>query len=118
MFLFFIIAVMSFLVQLYFPWWTMAIAAFGGAFLFGKKAAQTFATGLLACGVVWLVMALYIHFTRGDLMTDRIAVLLKLPASWILYPVSFFIAGIVGGLAAVSGYYLKTIVSDRKNVGS
>jgi hypothetical protein len=36
----------------------------------------------------------------------------------MLYPVSFFIAGIVGGLAAVSGYYLKIIVSDRKNVGS
>lgn len=118
MFLFFLIAVLSFLIQLFLPWWTMAIVAFSGAFFYGKKAALTFAAGLLACGVVWLLMALYIHFTHGDLMTDRIAVLLKLPASWILFPVSFFIAGIVGGLAAVSGYYLKTIVNDRKKVVS
>ena len=113
MILFFLIAILSFLLQLFLPWWSLAIASFGCAYSFGKKATQSFFAGLLGCGIVWLLMALFIHFSNGDLMTNRIGELLKLPSSSILYAASFLVAGIVGGLAAVSGYYLKAIVQSR-----
>jgi hypothetical protein len=118
MMLFFLIAILSFLVQLFLPWWSLAVVAFACSFMLGRKAATTFFTGMLASGLVWLIMALYIHFTRGDLMTDKMAVLLALPSSLILYLASFFIAGIEGGLAAISGFYLRSIVRDRKPVSS
>jgi hypothetical protein len=114
MLLFFLIAILSFLTQLFLPWWSLAIVAFGCSFFLGKKAAQTFLIGFLACGLVWLLMALFIHFSKGDVMTDRIAVLLSLPSSWLLYLISFLIAGIVGGLAALSGFYLRMIMKDKK----
>ncbi len=118
MMLFFLIAILSFLVQLFLPWWSLAVVAFGCSFFLGRKATLTFFTGMLASGLVWLIMALYIHFTHGDIMTDKIAALLALPSSFILYPASFIIAGIVGGLSAVSGFYLRSIVQDRNVVSS
>ena len=118
MLLFFLIAILSFLFQLFLPWWSLAIVAFGCSYFVGKKAAQTFFAGFLACGMVWLLMALFIHFSKGDLMTDRIAELLSLPSSSILYVAAFLIAGIVGGLAAVSGYYLKSAMNERKSISA
>ncbi|MFI5135694.1 MAG: hypothetical protein ACHQD9_07565 [Chitinophagales bacterium] len=114
MFLFFLIAILSFLFQLFLPWWSLAIVAFGCAFFLGRKSVKSFSAGFLASGIVWLLMALFIHFTKGDLMTNRISQLLSLPSSWLLYLITFLIAGIIGGLAAVSGFYLKSIVSDRR----
>lgn len=110
MILFLAIAFVSLLLQLFLPWWSLAIAAFACSFFLGKRAAASFSAGLLGCGLVWLLMALYVHFTKGDIMTDRIAMLLNLPSSWILFASVFLISGIVGGLAALSGYYLKAIL--------
>ena len=118
MILFLLIAILSFLAQLFLPWWSLAIVAFVCSFFLGKKATQSFIIGSLACGLVWLVMALFIHFSRGDLMTNRAAELFSLSSSWILYPVTFLIAGIVGGLAAVSGYYLKSAMNERKSISA
>ena len=114
MLLFLLIAILSFLSQLFLPWWSLAIVSFGCSYFLGKKSVQTFFTGFFACGIVWLVMAIFIHFSKGNLMTNRIAELLSLPSSSILYVASFLIAGIVGGLAAVSGFYLKSIVRQNK----
>ena len=105
--LFFLIALLSGLLQLWLPWWSMMLVAAGMSFLLGKTFWQTFLAGFLACGLVWLIYAIMIAITHGSLMTDRIASLFSLPASWLLYLVSFLIAAIGGGLGAWMGYSLK-----------
>ena len=92
MMLFFLITIFSFLLQLFLPWWSMAIAAFVISFLLGKKPWQVFLAAFFACGIVWLLMALYTHFMKGDLMTNRIAGLLFLHGSLVLYIGVFLIA--------------------------
>src|SRR5438105_9927251 len=101
MVLFFLIAIFSFLAQLVLPWWSMAAVAFAISFLLGKKSSSTFIFSFLACGIIWLLMAIYLHITRGDLMTNRIASLFSLHGSLMLYIGAFLIAGIVGGIAAL-----------------
>ena len=88
----------------------MAIVAFSFSFLLGKKTLQVLPASFFACGIVWLLMAIYIHFTRGDLMTNRIASLLSLQGTSILYVGTFLIAAIVGAIAGLTGYFLKGIV--------
>ena len=105
--LFLLIALFSGLLQLWLPWWSMMLVAAGMSFLLGKTFWQTFFAGFLACGFVWLVYALIITITNGSIMTDRIASLFSLPASWMLYLISFLVAAIGGGLAAWLGYSLK-----------
>jgi hypothetical protein len=116
MMLFLLIAIVSFLLQLFLPWWSMALAAFAISFLLapraphgGKKSLHVFFTAFFACGIVWLIMAFYIHFTKGDLMTNRIAELISLKGNSTLYIGTFLIAAIVGGFAALAGFYLKEI---------
>ena len=113
MILFFLIAVFSFLLQLFLPWWSMTIAAFVISFLLGKKLWTVFFSAFLACGIVWLLMAVYIHFTKGDIMTSRIAELLSLSSSVMLYVGAFLTAGIVGGIAALAGFFLKEILKTK-----
>ncbi len=114
MLLFLLIAVLSFLVQLFLPWWSMMIVAFALSFLLGKKTAQVFIAAFSACAIVWLLMEIFIHATRGDLMTNRIAELLSLPASVLLYIATFVIAGVVGGVAALAGFFLKEIFNAKR----
>ena len=90
------------------------IAAFVISFLLGKKIWQVFLSAFFACGIVWLVLAIYIHFTKGDLMTNRIAELLSLHGNSMLYVGTFLIAAIIGGVAGLAGFFLKEIFKDRK----
>lgn len=105
--LFLLIALLSGLLQLWLPWWSMILVAAGMSFLMGKTFLQTFLAGFFACGLVWLVYAVIITAANGSIMTDRIAILFSLPASWMLYVVSFLVAAIGGGLGAWLGYSLK-----------
>ena len=114
MMLFILIAVLSFLLQLFLPWWSMALAALAISFLLGKRSWQVFFVAFFACGIVWLMMALYIHFTKGDLMTNRIAQLLFLKGNLMLYVGTFLIAAIVGGFSALTGFYLREIFKEKK----
>ena len=114
MILFLIIAALSFFVQFFLPWWSMAVVAFAAAFLLGKKAMHVFLAAFSGCGLVWLLLAVYIHFTRGDLMTNRIAVLLSLHGTLILYAGTFLVAAIVGGMAGLAGFYLREIFRPKK----
>jgi hypothetical protein len=115
MILFILIAVFSFLIQFFLPWWGMVAVALILGFLMGTRSVQSFLSGFFACGLVWLFMAFYIHFTRGDLMTNRIAELLSLHGTMILYAGVFFVAALAGGLSSLSGYFLREIY-DYKNV--
>lgn len=109
MLLFLLIALASAALQIWFPWWSMVIAAAVLSFFMGKNFKQAFLSGFVACGLVWLVYAMMITSTEGSLMTDRIALLFTLPASWLLYVISFVIAATGGGLGASFGYSLKKL---------
>jgi len=113
MILFFLIAVFSFFLQLFLPWWSMTIVAFAISFLLGKKLWPVFFSSFFACGIVWLLMAVYIHFTNGDIMTNRIAQLLSLSSSVMLYVGAFLTSGIVGGIAGLAGFFLKEILKTK-----
>ena len=114
MILFILIAAFSFLAQLVMPWWSMTIVAFILSYFIGKKGWQTFFSGFFGCGVVWLLESFYVHFTRGDLMTNRIAELLSLHGTTLLYTGTFLVAAIAGGLSSLAGFYLKEIFKQKK----
>src|SRR4030095_6373350 len=110
MILFLLIAILSFLAQLLLPWWSMMIVSFLLALFLGRKGGQAFLAGFFGCGIVWLMMALFIQLATGDLLTNRIADLFTLPSPMLLFIVTFFVAAIAGGMAALTGWYLKKII--------
>jgi hypothetical protein len=108
--LFLLIALLSFVLQLFMPWWIIAIVAFGAALWKATNGSTAFWSGFLAIVTVWLLMAGFTHIRTGGILTNRIAALFSLPASFLLIIVTALMGGLVGGIAALSGYYVRQAV--------
>ena len=107
MLLFFLIAILSGLIQIFLPWWSMTVMAAILCFFLGKNMKQVFIAGFFGCGIVWLLYSLYLTITNGSVMTERMANLFSLPGSWLLFLVSFLIASLAGSISAAAGYSLR-----------
>jgi hypothetical protein len=110
MLLFFLIAILSWLVQMFLPWWSMIVVTAALCFFMGRTMKQVFFAGFFGCGLVWPLYGLYINAVNGSLMTDRMSNLFSLPGSWLLFLVSFLVAAIAGSIAAAAGYSLKLVL--------
>jgi hypothetical protein len=108
--LFLLIALLSFLLQLFLPWWIIAIVAFGAALWRATTGGNAFWSGFLAIVLVWMLMATVIHVRTGGILTERVAALFSLPASFLLIIVTALVGGLVGGMAALSGYYVRQLI--------
>jgi hypothetical protein len=103
-----LIAVLSLVVQLFLPWWSVALVAF--AFCVGRPmgAGRSFLASFLGVGLVWLAYAAWQHTQSGGILTSRMAEVLKLPPSaaalLILTPV---VGGLVAGFAGLAGYWVR-----------
>lgn len=107
--LFLLIALLSFILQYFLPWWIIAIVAFGLAFWKGSSAGKAFLAGFLAIIVVWAAMATFTHIRTDGILTSKIAALFNLPVSALLIVVTAIIGGLVGGIAALSGFYTRQL---------
>ena len=115
MLLFFLILIFSWLMQLFLPWWSMVLVAAVLSFGIGRNFKQVILAGFCGCGILWLIEALYIAVSRGNLMTVRMAELFSLPASWLLFFVTFLLAAIAGMAGAWFGFSLRIIFKTRTN---
>ena len=111
--LFLIILIVSLIAQFFLPWWIIAPVAFLAAFWKGNSGTSAFGAGLLALFVCWLGMALVTHFSGGDVLSNRVAQIFKLPNGLLLAIVSALVGGLVGGFAALSGYLVKDLMKPK-----
>jgi hypothetical protein len=100
-----IIVALTFVLELFLPWWSIAIAAFVGGFLVKSK--YNFVAGFLAVGLLWLVAAVIIDLTAATTLTEKVAHIFTLPNKAFLFVVTLVIAGLVGGFACLTGSLIK-----------
>jgi len=106
-------ALLSFISGLYLPWWGMAFVAFAVAILVHQKAGKAFLSGFAGLFLLWVLLAWWIDKANGGNLSYRIAQLLQVNSRFLLVLITGFVAGIVGGFAAMSGSYLR---SSKKGV--
>ena len=105
-----LIAILSFALGLYLPWWSLALVAFLVAALIHQRAGKAFLSGFLGLFLLWGILAFVIDANNDHVLSVKVAGLLPLGGSSILLIlVTAFIAGLVGGLAAMAGSYVRTI---------
>ncbi len=105
-----LIALLSFALGLYLPWWTLAVVAFAVAALIHQHAGKSFLSGFLAIFLLWGILAFIIDQKNQHLLSRKISGLLSLgDGSLLLILVTALIGGLVAGVAAMSGSYLRTI---------
>lgn len=80
--------------QLFLPWWSVAIASSLPALFMSQSGRKSFQSGFLGIFLLWTIWSSVIYIQGGDILAERIATLFSLPAGWL----SILLTGLVGGL--------------------
>lgn len=110
-----IIAVLSVIAQFFLPWWVIAPISFAVCFWQSPTAGKAFLVGVLGVGLVWATYAGFLSVQNQSVMADRMGELLfKAPTSSVLLLVlSSLIGSLVGGVAGLAGFYVRTAILPR-----
>lgn len=98
------IMILAYILELMFPWWTIAIAAFIAGAAFNTRA--NFAAGFLGIALLWTLKALLIESSAAAPLTERVAAVFFLSKP-LLFLVTALIGGLVAGFAAMAGSALR-----------
>ena len=100
---------LSFIAGLYMPWWSIAIVSFAVAALIHQKPMKAFLSGFFALFLLWGGIAYWIDLKNNHILSKRVAELMKMGQSSItIIIVTGIIGGLVAGLAALSGSFLRS----------
>ncbi|CCH56360.1 hypothetical protein BN8_05689 [Fibrisoma limi BUZ 3] len=114
---FLLIALLSLLAQFVLPWWSLALVAFLVCLITRPSALAAFGAGFFGVALVWLIYALVVQFRTDGIMTARMSQLLfKADQPVLLIAVTVLIGGLVGGLAGLSGYYVRQAVQNQGRI--
>ncbi len=109
--LFFLIALISFLLQLFLPWWIIAPVSFAAGFRRGRSMRYSFVSAFLAIFCLWIVVGLTRTLPNNNILANRIGGMLGLPDTAYNWIAVLLLSGLLGGLAAgfsaMAGYYTR-----------
>src|SRR5436305_2101803 len=109
-----LIALLSFAACLYLPWWSIAIVAFIVAVFIPQNAGISFLTGFFALFLLWGLISFWISSSNEHILAHKISlIILKIDSPYLLMLATAIIGGVVAGLAAMTGSFLR-----RKKVTS
>lgn len=112
---FLLILIISLLLQILLPWYSIALVAFVISYWKAKSAAGAFFQAFLAIAVLWGSYAGYQHSQSEGILSEKIAPLFFLPFPELLILVTMLIGGLVAGLAGLTGFYAKASLVTVKN---
>lgn len=103
-----IIAILSFLLTLFLPWYTPFIVCFLAGITLSNKPGNNFLAGLFGVGLFWLGYALFLDIRNEHLLSSKVAQLfsdsLGTPLSGgILLTVTTILGALLGGLSSMAG---------------
>lgn len=96
--------------QFLLPWWILAVVAFVLAGWVATKGSQAFWSGFNGIALSWLVVGLFYYIRNDGILAERVATLFKLPHPGLLLLVTILLGGLVGGTAALAGYFFRRLI--------
>lgn len=91
--------VICFLVQTFFPWWTLAVVCVVVGYGFRQGGFSSFMAGFLGLALLWVGMAMVIDHQTNSILTEKINRLLPVNA----FLLTGLIGALVGGFASLTG---------------
>jgi len=110
-----LILISAFLLNLFLPWWSIAIPGVVFGYFFNKKAGASFGWGFLALFILWGGQALYIHFMNDGILSTRIANMLGVGSPFLVVLITGILGGLVSGLATLSGSLMNFRNTEESN---
>ncbi|TGE26413.1 hypothetical protein [Hymenobacter metallicola] len=107
-----VILILSAVAQLFLPWWIIMPISFGAAFLLERHGGRAFLAGFNGVGIGWFALAAWHTSNNDGLLAHRVAQLLPLGGhGWALVVLTAVLSGLVGGLGALAGTWLRQAVA-------
>lgn len=103
----FLTAFLGYVAPLYLPWWGFAITSFIVAVAIPQKPFKSFLAGFAALFLFWGIYALILDVNNDHLLSQKVALILPVGSGFALILITAFIGGLVSGLAALTGTYLR-----------
>ncbi len=104
-----LILALTFLLELYLPWYTIMIIPFIACFALPGTAGADFLLSLMAIFLVWMGMSIYRDIPNHSILSGRVARLFHLHSSYLLIIISSLFGGLLAGLSGLSGNYLRDL---------
>ncbi|GAB2946921.1 hypothetical protein GCM10027048_09910 [Hymenobacter coalescens] len=112
--LFLLILVLAALAQFFLPWWNAAVVALLLSLGLARRGGAAFLAGFGGVGLGWLLLAGWLHLQADGRLSHRVAELLPLGGNgWLLVLATALLGGLVGGLAALTGVWLRQALAPR-----
>jgi len=90
------------------PWWSFAITSLLVAFVIPQRPGKAFLTGFLGLFLLWAGMALMKDAANDHILATKVAGILPLGGSYlVLILVTGIVGGLVSGLAALTGSFMR-----------
>lgn len=99
-----VITILASMLELFLPWWSIAIAAALGGYFFTTR--LNFLAGFISIAFLWALTSLIIDLSSGSDLTERVATIFSLTRP-LLILVTALIGALVAGFAAMAGGALR-----------
>ena len=107
-----LIALLSFAVCLYFPWWLIAVVAFLVVALIPQSPVKAFCCGFSAIFILWFALSFWLSSNNNNILAHKISLLIiKIDNPYLLMFVTAFIGGLVAGFGALTASFIR-----KKNI--
>jgi len=105
----------SFAAGLYLPFWSVALVSFVVAVFIYQKPGMAWITGFVSILIFWGLLAFWIDTLNDSILSTRMASLFPLGGSGsLLILITAVVGAIIGGLAALSGSFLRKYLDEWK----
>ena len=111
-----LILLFSYLGQLLFPFWSIAIIALVISLFVKSKGFSSFFAGFLAVFLLWFSTAFIIDASTQSILTDKVASIFQV-SGIVLMIITGVIGGLVGGFGSLTGSLLNTTFFETKRSG-
>jgi uncharacterized membrane protein len=90
------------------PWWSFAVSSFFVSLAINQKPGRSFLSGFLGLFLLWIVLAFMKDIANEHVLSVKVAqLLLKSSSSLAIILVTGIVGGLVSGLSALTGSYLR-----------
>lgn len=117
MLLFLLILILSFLLQLFLPWWIIAPITFVCCLLKARSANQAFIVSFVAIFLLWLLSTVILSSRNNHILSTRVGQMLGLGIqtySWLLVAIiSSVLGALIAGFAGISGFLIKKLSREK-----
>ncbi len=90
------------------PWWSFAVTSFLVAIAVHQRPGKAFLSGFISVFFLWVILALLKDLPNEHILSVKVAQVLPLGGSYLLLLlITGIVGGLVSGLAALTGSYLR-----------